>query len=77
MPLPKAAYRFRVPLHMPEPRLTDGHGRVVNSLRVSISDRCNYRCTYCCTCDVGANELRACILRTVEGKDARHRIGEP
>ncbi|HLI04755.1 MAG TPA: GTP 3',8-cyclase MoaA [Terracidiphilus sp.] len=30
-------------------RLTDGHGRVIHDLRVSITDRCNYRCVYCRT----------------------------
>ncbi len=28
-------------------RLTDAHGRVITDLRVSITDRCNYRCVYC------------------------------
>ncbi|WP_224766965.1 GTP 3',8-cyclase MoaA [Janibacter melonis] len=27
--------------------LTDGHGRVHRDLRVSLTDRCNLRCTYC------------------------------
>ncbi len=32
----------RVPL-----RLADAHGRVATDLRVSLTDRCNLRCTYC------------------------------
>jgi cyclic pyranopterin phosphate synthase len=28
-------------------RLVDAHGRVVNDLRVSVTDRCNFRCQYC------------------------------
>lgn len=28
-------------------RLRDSHGRVIHDLRVSITDRCNYRCVYC------------------------------
>ncbi len=28
-------------------RLTDTHGRVITDLRVSITDRCNYKCVYC------------------------------
>ena len=28
-------------------RLTDRHGRTVRDLRLSITDRCNLRCTYC------------------------------
>ena len=32
----------RVPL-----TLADAHGRVATDLRVSLTDRCNLRCTYC------------------------------
>jgi GTP 3',8-cyclase len=31
---------------MPEP-LVDGHGRRIRDLRVSVTDRCNFRCQYC------------------------------
>jgi len=34
--------------------LTDSHGRVIHDLRVSITDRCNYKCVYCRTGEVGA-----------------------
>jgi cyclic pyranopterin phosphate synthase len=27
--------------------LTDGHGRAIRDLRVSVTDRCNFRCQYC------------------------------
>jgi GTP 3',8-cyclase len=27
--------------------LQDGHGRVIGDLRVSVTDRCNFRCQYC------------------------------
>jgi cyclic pyranopterin phosphate synthase len=37
-----------------EPRLHDSHGRVIHDLRVSITDRCNYKCVYCRTGEVGA-----------------------
>ncbi len=37
-----------------QPRLTDSHGRVIHDLRVSITDRCNYKCVYCRTGEVGA-----------------------
>src|SRR5512146_3322779 len=37
-----------------EPRLTDSHGRVIHDLRVSITDRCNYKCIYCRTGEYGA-----------------------
>jgi len=35
-------------------RLTDSHGRAITDLRVSITDRCNYRCVYCRTGNEGA-----------------------
>ena len=34
--------------------LTDRHGRAITDLRVSITDRCNYRCIYCRTGNEGA-----------------------
>lgn len=34
--------------------LTDSHGRAITDLRVSITDRCNYRCVYCRTGNEGA-----------------------
>ena len=27
--------------------LVDAHGRVISDLRVSVTDRCNFRCQYC------------------------------
>src|SRR5271157_5796737 len=38
----------------PYPPLTDSHGRVIHDLRVSITDRCNYKCIYCRTGELGA-----------------------
>ena len=38
----------------PAPGLKDGYGRVIHDLRVSITDRCNYKCIYCRTGEVGA-----------------------
>jgi cyclic pyranopterin phosphate synthase len=35
-------------------RLTDGHGRILTDLRLSVTDRCNYRCVYCRTGNDGA-----------------------
>lgn len=37
-------------------RLVDAHGRVVNDLRISVTPRCNFRCTYCDPLGVGAHE---------------------
>ena len=34
--------------------LTDRHGRVITDLRISVTDRCNYRCVYCRTGNEGA-----------------------
>jgi cyclic pyranopterin phosphate synthase len=42
------------PAVTPHPQLTDSHGRVIHDLRVSITDRCNYKCVYCRTGEVGA-----------------------
>jgi GTP 3',8-cyclase len=36
------------------PRLLDSYGRVIHDLRVSITDRCNYKCIYCRTGEFGA-----------------------
>src|SRR5213080_4407036 len=37
--------RLRYPFHV-EP-LVDSWGRAIESLRVSVTDKCNFRCTYC------------------------------
>ncbi|MGC1363438.1 MAG: GTP 3',8-cyclase MoaA [Silvibacterium sp.] len=37
-----------------ESALRDSHGRAITDLRVSITDRCNYRCVYCRTGNEGA-----------------------
>jgi cyclic pyranopterin phosphate synthase len=34
--------------------LTDRHGRAITDLRISVTDRCNYRCVYCRTGSEGA-----------------------
>src|SRR5580698_9374058 len=34
--------------------LTDSYGRTIHDLRVSNTDRCNYKCVYCRTGEVGA-----------------------
>ena len=36
------------------PGLKDSHGRTIHDLRVSITDRCNYKCVYCRTGEMGA-----------------------
>jgi GTP 3',8-cyclase len=49
-----------MPGNLSHPRLMDRHGRVIHDLRVSITDRCNYKCVYCRTGEAGAQypELR-------------------
>jgi len=42
------------PASTQHPTLTDSHGRVIHDLRVSITDRCNYKCVYCRTGEAGA-----------------------
>ncbi|MHA6792500.1 GTP 3',8-cyclase MoaA [Pseudonocardia bannensis] len=37
----------RDPARPDDPRLIDGFGRVATDLRISLTDRCNLRCTYC------------------------------
>src|SRR5437763_6021754 len=32
---------------MPRTALQDGHGRPIRDLRLSVTDRCNFRCQYC------------------------------
>src|SRR5213595_1845140 len=39
---------------MPMAVLTDKFGRAITDLRISITDRCNYRCVYCRTGNEGA-----------------------
>jgi cyclic pyranopterin phosphate synthase len=36
---------------MARERLRDGHGREIGDLRVSVTDRCNFRCQYCMPAD--------------------------
>jgi cyclic pyranopterin phosphate synthase len=35
-------------------RLTDKYGRAITDLRISVTDRCNYKCVYCRTGNEGA-----------------------
>jgi cyclic pyranopterin phosphate synthase len=37
-----------------EARLRDSHGRAITDLRISVTDRCNYKCVYCRTGNEGA-----------------------
>src|ERR1700722_1140321 len=37
----------------PHGRLRDSHGRAITDLRISVTDRCNYKCVYCRTGEEG------------------------
>jgi GTP 3',8-cyclase len=52
-PLP-AASQLQAAMPMPEVRLKDKFSRTITDLRVSITDRCNYKCVYCRTGSEGA-----------------------
>ena len=47
-----AGASFQSPIPNPQSPLTDTFGRRHNNLRVSVTDRCNLRCTYCMPEDV-------------------------
>jgi GTP 3',8-cyclase len=48
----RAGPSTRVPFQiMPREPLFDGHGRRISDLRVSVTDRCNFRCQYCMPAD--------------------------
>src|SRR5690348_11965324 len=46
LPALRSAAR-RDPARPADPRLVDSFGRVATDLRISLTDRCNLRCTYC------------------------------
>lgn len=50
-PAPAAAAPPPAPAFTPG-RLIDAHGRTIRDLRLSITDRCNFRCVYCMDPDV-------------------------
>ncbi len=45
---------FELPRPALNTRLRDSHGRAITDLRVSVTDRCNFRCVYCRTGNEGA-----------------------
>jgi len=51
---PVGGPRLPTPAHAPHThrRMIDSHGRTIRELRLSITDRCNFRCTYCMEPDV-------------------------
>src|SRR5437588_12343293 len=55
-----AAARPRVPadLRAPTGRLADALGRELRDLRISVTDRCNFRCSYCMPKEVFDRDYR-------------------
>jgi len=51
-PVPSSDEQIEAPTHLG--RLRDSHGRAITDLRVSVTDRCNYKCVYCRTGNEGA-----------------------
>lgn len=51
-------------LSSPPRRLIDSHGREIHDLRLSITDRCNFRCVYCM--DPGVKFADPRVLLTVD-----------
>jgi cyclic pyranopterin phosphate synthase len=46
-------------------RLRDGFGRAITDLRISVTDRCNYKCVYCRTGNEGAQYTELPIAQYV------------
>jgi len=42
--------------------MIDGHGRKINYLRLSVTDRCNFRCRYCMPADGEGVEGRSHVV---------------
>src|SRR5271168_4939065 len=69
--------------------LYDGHGRLIADLRVSVTDRCNFRCQYCMPAEglpwLARNDLLSFeeitrvveLLSTMGVHDVRLTGGEP
>jgi cyclic pyranopterin phosphate synthase len=47
------------------PQLVDGHGRAIGDVRISVTDRCNFRCRYCMPAE-GLQWLERAELLTFE-----------
>ncbi len=43
--------RKQLNLPMAREQLIDGHGRLIGDVRISVTDRCNFRCQYCMPAD--------------------------
>ncbi len=68
--LPSADRRYAAPVpevpDQPQPptgRLADRRGRRLHDLRISVTDRCNFRCTYCMPKEIFDKQYRSCRTR--------------
>src|SRR5262245_62680046 len=69
--------------------LRDGHGRLIGDLRLSVVDRCNFRCQYCMPADglpwldrseiltFEENQRLVALLASMGVRDLRLTGGEP
>src|ERR1700759_1666328 len=63
--------------------LIDGHGRLIGDLRVSVTDRCNFRCQYCMPAEglpwLERNEILrlVAVMSSMGAHDVRPTGGEP
>ena len=57
-------------------RLIDGHGRPIGDVRISVTDRCNFRCQYCMPAE-GLPWLKRDEILTYEEIARRRRAAEP
>ena len=44
-----------------EPKLVDSFGRIIDYVRVSVTDRCNLRCTYCMSEHMSSSQGRIAV----------------
>jgi cyclic pyranopterin phosphate synthase len=58
-PVPSSDEQIEAPAH--SGRLRDSHARAITDLRVSVTDRCNYKCVYCRTGNEGAQYTELAI----------------
>ncbi|WP_161881803.1 GTP 3',8-cyclase MoaA [Deinococcus alpinitundrae] len=52
LPTPPPPLGYNGQVTAPVPTLTDALGRALHDLRISVTDRCNLRCTYCMPAEV-------------------------
>ena len=74
-------------MRMEMERLRDGHDRQIGDLRVSVTDRCNFRCQYCMPAEglpwleraeiLSFEEIARIIRDAVWRKELKHHVGEP